>query len=67
LSQATFIGMAVMENCFVGAYAGDSRAYLSTSDGNLQLLTDSNVKFRLGSGHARPALLTELSHFRVLG
>src|SRR5208283_2159303 len=29
LSQATFIGMAVMENSFVGACAGDSRAYLS--------------------------------------
>lgn len=58
LSQSTFIGMAVMGDCFVGAYAGDSRAYLSTSDGKLQLLTDSSMKLRLGSGQARPAFLT---------
>jgi len=58
LSQSTFIGMAVMEDCFVGAYAGDSRAYLSTSDGKLQLLTDSTMKLRLGSGQAKPAFLT---------
>ena len=58
LSQSTFIGMAVMEDCFVGAYAGDSRAYLSTADGKLQLLTDSTMKLRLGSGQVKPAFLT---------
>jgi serine/threonine protein phosphatase PrpC len=58
LSQSTFIGMAVLEDCFVGAYAGDTRAYLSTSDGMLQLLTDSTMKLRLGSGQAKPAFLT---------
>ena len=58
LSQSTFIGMAVMGDCFLGAYAGDSRAYLSTSDGKLQLLTDSTMKLRLGSGQAEPAFLT---------
>jgi serine/threonine protein phosphatase PrpC len=58
LSQSTFIGMAVMGDCFVGDYAGDSRAYLSTSDGKLQLLTDSTMKLRLGSGQAKPAFLT---------
>ena len=57
MSQSTFIGMAVMEDCFVGAYAGDSRAYLSTSDGKLQILTDSTMKRRLGSGQAKPAFL----------
>ncbi len=58
LSQSTFIGMAVMGDCFLGAYAGDSRAYLSTSDGKLQLLTDSTMKLRLGSGQAKAAFLT---------
>jgi serine/threonine protein phosphatase PrpC len=58
LSQSTFLGMAVMEDCFVGAYAGDSRAYVSTWDGKIRLLTDSTVKFRLGSGQATPAFLT---------
>jgi len=58
LSQSTFIAMAVMEDCFVGAYAGDSRAYLSTSDGKLQLLTDSTMKLRLGNGKATPGFLT---------
>jgi serine/threonine protein phosphatase PrpC len=58
LSQSTFLGIAVLEDCFVGAYAGDSRAYLSTSDGKLQLLTDSIMKLRLGSGQAKPAFLT---------
>jgi serine/threonine protein phosphatase PrpC len=52
LSQSTLIAMAVMEDCFVGAYAGDSRAYLSTSDGKLKILTDSAMKLRLGSGQA---------------
>ena len=66
LSQSTFIGMAVMGDCFVGAYAGDSRAYLSTSDGMLQLLTDSTMKLRLGSGQARPALLTGILQSREL-
>jgi serine/threonine protein phosphatase PrpC len=58
LSQSTFLGIAVLEDCFVGAYAGDSRAYLSTSDGKLRLLTDSTMKLRLGSGRAKPAFLT---------
>ena len=57
LSQSTFLGMAVMEDCFVGAYAGDSRAYLSTSDGKLRLLTDNTMKLRLGSGQTKPAFL----------
>ena len=58
LSQSTFLGMAVLEDGFVGAYAGDSRAYLSTGDGKIRLLTDSTVKFRLGSGQVKPAFLT---------
>ena len=58
LSQSTFLGVAILEDCFVGAYAGDSRAYLSTLDGRLQLLTDSSRKLRLGSGQAKPAFLT---------
>ena len=58
LSQSTFIGIAVLEDCFVGGYAGDSRAYLSTSDGRIQLLNDSTMKFRLGSGQAKPTFLT---------
>ncbi|HMD86644.1 MAG TPA: PP2C family serine/threonine-protein phosphatase [Terriglobia bacterium] len=58
LSQSTFLGIAVLEDCFVGAYAGDSRIFHSTADGTLRLLTDSTMKLRLGSGQAKPAFLT---------
>ena len=58
LSQSTFIGVAALEDCFVGAYAGDSRFYHSTVEGTLRLLTDSTMKLRLGSGQAKPAFIT---------
>jgi serine/threonine protein phosphatase PrpC len=58
LSQSTFLGVAVLEDCFVGAYTGDSRIYHSTSEGTLRLLTDSTMKLRLGSGQTKPAFLT---------
>ena len=58
LSQSTFLGVAVLEDCFVGAYSGDSRIYHSTAEGTLRLLTDSTMKLRLGSGQAKPAFIT---------
>jgi hypothetical protein len=37
MSQSTFLGLAVFNDHFVGAYAGDSRAYLSTSAIQIEL------------------------------
>lgn len=57
-SESTFIGVALIENTLVGAYAGDSRAYLLDTNGHLRLLTDSMNKSRVGSGMAQAAPLS---------
>ena len=48
--QSTFIGLAVVEDRVMGAYAGDSRAYLVNEHG-CRVLTE-HVGRRLGSGEA---------------
>jgi serine/threonine protein phosphatase PrpC len=51
-AQSTFVGLAVTEGRLLGAYAGDSRAYLVNEHG-CRLLTEAPCK-RLGSGDAEP-------------
>jgi len=50
--QSTFVGLAVVEGRLLGAYAGDSRAYLVNEHG-CRLLTEWPSP-RLGSGEAEP-------------
>ena len=49
---STFIGVAAIGHFIVGAYVGDSRAYLIDSQGGCRLITVSENKFLLGSGLA---------------
>jgi serine/threonine protein phosphatase PrpC len=54
-SQSTFVGVAVpnAEDCdIIGAYAGNSRAYIVGEDG-VKLVTAEISMGRLGSGHAQ--------------
>ncbi len=54
-TQSTFVGVAVPdvdEGLVVGAYAGNSRAYLVGEDG-VRLVTAESSPGRLGSGHAQ--------------
>ena len=60
-AESTFVAGAVVENRFVGALAGDSRAYLVDRAGNCRILTDNGSgatkKLRLGSGRAEASPL----------
>lgn len=49
-SQSTFVGVAVVDGRLLGAYAGDSRAYLVNEHG-CRVLTELPTR-RLGSGEA---------------
>lgn len=54
-TQSTFVGIAVPDvdvGLVVGAYAGNSRAYLVGEDG-VKLITAESSLGRLGSGHAQ--------------
>lgn len=54
-TQSTFVGIAVPdvdEGLVVGAYAGNSRAYVVGEDG-VRLVTTESSPGRLGSGHAQ--------------
>lgn len=52
-AQSTFLAVVFFGAEYVGACAGDSRAYQFTRDGDLRILTDSASKQRLGSGAAQ--------------
>lgn len=45
--ESTFIGIATNENVIVGAYVGDSRAYLFDSEGRYHLITATPSKYCL--------------------
>lgn len=60
LAQSTFVGVAVTNEttgAVVGAYAGDSRAYVFGDKGTT-LLTPSDSPRRLGSGRVNPGTFT---------
>jgi len=50
--ESTFIGVAAIGHFIVGAYVGDSRAYLVDGEGGCRLITGAESKFLLGSGLA---------------
>jgi serine/threonine protein phosphatase PrpC len=56
-AQTTFVGVAGLEDRIVGAYAGDSRAYLVNEHG-CRILTEQSSR-RLGSGDAEPRPIHE--------
>jgi serine/threonine protein phosphatase PrpC len=56
-AQTTFVGLAVHEGRLVGAWSGDSRAYLINEHG-CRLLTEEAGR-RLGSGEAEPRPIHE--------
>jgi serine/threonine protein phosphatase PrpC len=59
-TQSTFVAVAALaapgrrEARLVGAWVGDSRAYVVGRDGEVELLTDGSSRFRLGSGRVEP-------------
>ena len=53
-AQSTFLAVAFLPGRIVGTSTGDSRLYLLTMDGEIQLLTEDAQKFRLGSGKVIP-------------
>jgi serine/threonine protein phosphatase PrpC len=64
-AQTTFIGIVTVGEGVVGAYAGDSRAYLVNEHG-CRLVTDQRTP-RLGSDQARPLPIHEpLAHRDVV-
>ena len=56
-SQSTFVGVAVLDERIVGAYSGDSRAYLVNEHG-CRILTEQACR-RLGTGQAEPRPIHE--------
>lgn len=54
VAESTFIGVSVIGRQVIGAYVGDSRAYLIKNEGECQLITTVPSKFRLGSGKTEP-------------
>jgi len=64
-AQATFVGVAALEDRLVGAWSGDSRAYLINEHG-CRILTEDAGR-RLGSGEAEPRPIHErLAHRDVI-
>ncbi|MEO5822444.1 MAG: SpoIIE family protein phosphatase [Vicinamibacteraceae bacterium] len=55
--QTTFVGVAAMDGRLVGAWSGDSRAYLVNERG-CRILTERTSR-RLGSGEAEPLPIHE--------
>ena len=51
-SESTFVGVAAVNNLIVGAYVGDSRAYLLGREMGCDILTADPNKARLGGGEA---------------
>jgi serine/threonine protein phosphatase PrpC len=56
-AQTTFVGVAALDDRIVGAYAGDSRAYLVNEHG-CRILTEEPCP-RIGSGQAEPRPIHE--------
>lgn len=54
VAESTFIGVSVIGRQVIGAYVGDSRAYLLSNEGECKLITTVPNKFRLGSGKTEP-------------
>jgi len=54
VAESTFIGVSVIGRQIIGAYVGDSRAYLIKDEGECRLITTVPSKFRLGSGKTEP-------------
>jgi serine/threonine protein phosphatase PrpC len=54
IAESTFIGVSVIGKQVIGAYAGDSRAYVIENEGECKLITTIANKFRLGSGKTEP-------------
>ena len=54
VAESTFIGVSVIGRQVIGAYVGDSRAYLIKNEGQCRLITIVPSKFRLGSGKTEP-------------
>ena len=69
LAQSTFVGVAVTHEAtgaVVGAYAGDSRAYVFGEKGTT-LLTPSDSPRRLGSGRVNPGtFMVKLDDYDIL-
>ncbi|OGP70362.1 MAG: hypothetical protein A2W09_03865 [Deltaproteobacteria bacterium RBG_16_50_11] len=53
-NQSTFIAIAVLEDRYVGTCVGDSRVYLRDRDGQIHIITENAVTYRLGSGKVDP-------------
>lgn len=56
-AESTLVAVAVLEDRVLGACAGDSRAYLWDSEGELRILAETagaGSKARLGSGRVEP-------------
>jgi serine/threonine protein phosphatase PrpC len=49
-AESTFIAVSVIGRQVIGAYVGDSRAYIIENTGGCKLITTIPSKFRLGSG-----------------
>ena len=54
IAESTFIGVSVIGRQVIGAYVGDSRAYVIKNKGECRLITTVPSKFRLGSGKTEP-------------
>jgi hypothetical protein len=52
--QSTFLAVAALGESMVGTCVGDSRLYLFPREGEIRILTEEAVKFRLGSGRVTP-------------
>jgi len=57
VAESTFIGVSVIGRQVIGAYVGDSRAYLIKNEGECRLFTTAPSKFRLGSGKTEPVAI----------
>src|SRR4030042_4635367 len=53
-NQSRFATVGVLEERVVGTCVGDSRVYLRDRDGQLYIITEKAVKYRLGSGKVDP-------------
>jgi len=54
IAESTFIGVSVIGRQVIGAYVGDSRAYVIKNEGDCKLISTVPSKFRLGSGKTEP-------------
>jgi len=57
IAESTFIGVSVIGRQVIGAYVGDSRAYVIKNEGDCKLISTVPSKFRLGSGKTEPVII----------